>query len=247
MPDGYRAMCPFCVNLLTLMLMCREGGYRVPGFINGGLVPAFKRGTTLRGVIHISDWWPTFSTVAGLSPTDDSGPAPLDGVDQSAYIFGDENSPRTEVVLDHLMHCVAPGDTSQCVPGQTPDFPAGHYPNHTAGALLKISAVKIYKLIVGPAAMASWYGHFSPNATSGKINYDDFVGCWPHPCLYELTSDPTEHRDVALDEPDVLDGMLARFKALEDTYHPPKTNPKPDQAGLCMAVQANGGFIHPWR
>jgi hypothetical protein len=79
---------------------------------------------------------------------------------------------RTEVVLDHLMHCVPPGDTSQCVRGQTPDFPDGHYPNHTAGAVLKAApGGKLYKLIVGPAAQATWYGHFSPNATSGKVRW----------------------------------------------------------------------------
>jgi hypothetical protein len=79
---------------------------------------------------------------------------------------------RIEVVLDHLMHCVPPGDTSQCVRGQTPDFPDGHYPNHTAGALLMAApGGKLYKLIVGPAAQATWYGHFSPNATSGKVRW----------------------------------------------------------------------------
>ena len=180
-----------------------EGGYRVPGFIGGGLLPAAKRGTRMVGVIHVSDWWPTFAAMAGLQPVDPSGtrkssqkkktkasvggcldlvslstrthrtpapcgpsapcrqanepqltatcplldgpshttvgPVPLDGVDQSAYIMGPSGatspSPRTEVVLDHLMHCVpGPGyDAAQCTRGQTPDFPAGHYPNHTAG------------------------------------------------------------------------------------------------------------------
>lgn len=194
------------------------------------------------------DWWPTFASLAGLPPTDTSGPAPLDGHDQSAYILGTApTSPRTEVVLDHLMHCVPPGDTSQCVRGQTPDFPEGHYPNHTAGALLSITDGKIYKLIVGPAAQATWYGHFSPNASSGKIDYDANVGCWPNPCLFELAGDETEHTDLSTTEPSILSTMLARFKALEATYHPPKTNPPDDEAGLCRAVAATGGFMHPWR
>ena len=61
------------------------------------------------------------------------------------------------MVLGHLTHCVGPGDTSQCVKGQTPDFPAGHYPNHTAGALVKLDGARMWKLIVGPAAQAAWY------------------------------------------------------------------------------------------
>ena len=50
---------------------------------------------------------------------------------------------RDRALLDHLMHCVVsehqPVSTAQCRPGQTPDFPAGHYPNHTAGALISSS------------------------------------------------------------------------------------------------------------
>eukprot|EP01043_Picozoa_sp_COSAG02_P066839 COSAG02_NODE_10534_length_1919_cov_3.147802_1_plen_132_part_00 len=105
-----------------------DGGYRVPGFIGGGLIPDVMRGKQLHGVIHISDWWPTFASLAGLPVADATGPTPTDGIDQSAYIFGKvASSPRKETVLDHLMHCVVgPGyDPEQCVQGQTPDFPAG--------------------------------------------------------------------------------------------------------------------------
>jgi hypothetical protein len=45
---------------------------------------------------------------------------------------------RSEIVHDHLMHCVPDGaqSTDQCVKGQTPDFPAGHYPNYTTGGMI---------------------------------------------------------------------------------------------------------------
>jgi len=108
-------------------------------------------------------WWPTFAALAGLPTHDATGPTPTDGIDQSDYIMGKTTlSPRTETVLDHLMHCVpGPGiDPEQCVAGQTPDFPAGHYPSHAAGALMKAEGDKLYKLIVGPAQQATWYGHW---------------------------------------------------------------------------------------
>jgi hypothetical protein len=150
------------------------------------------------------------------------------------------------MVLDHLSHCVGPGDTSQCVKGQTPDFPAGHYPNHTAGALVRVDGDKMWKLIVEPAAQATWYGRFSPNGTK-KVVYDDDVGCWPTACLFDLAADPTEHVDVGRSEPAALGMMLARFHALEATYHPPKANPPTDAAGLCSAIEQARGFMAPWR
>ena len=226
-----------------------DGGYRVPGFINGGVLPASRRGLSLAEPIHVSDWWPTFAVLAGLAPADETGPTPLDGRDQGGYIFGSAvHTNRSEVVLDHLMHCVAPGDTSQCVSGQTPDFPAGHYPSHTTGALIsgKVGGSGLWKLIVGPAQSATWYGKFSPNTTAKPPPYDTWVACWPDPCLFRLDTDPTENFDKSADEPDVLKAMLARFKALESGYHPPKANPDNNEAGLCAAIERARGFVAPW-
>ena len=41
--------------------------------------------------------------------------------------------------------------------------------------------------------------------------------------------------------------MLARFKALESSYHPDKTNPPSDNAGACAALEGNGNFLKPWK
>ena len=237
-----------------------DGGYRVPGFIGGGLLPNAMRGTQLKHVIHIADFWPTFASLAGLPPGDSGGPTPLDGVDQSRYIFGQvKESPRTETVLDHLMHCVpGPGfepELQQCRAGQTPDFPAGHYPNHTAGALLQSEGGKLHKLIVGPAAQATWYGHWPTNGTCANgtsgcklPSYNAFVACWPTPCLFELGSDESEHVDlsgVAAAQP-TYQRMLSRFKALESSYHPPKTNPPTEGQGICDVISGNRGFLRPF-
>ena len=119
--------------------------------------------------------------------------------------------------------------------------------NHTAGALLSIEGAKIYKLIVGPAAQATWYGHWPTNGTHGKMNYNEFVACWPAPCLFEVGSDPSEHVDISQAEPAVLTKMLLRFKELEAGYHPHKQNPTSDAAGICAAMEANGGFLKPWK
>ena len=62
-----------------------------------------------------------------------------------------------------------------------------------------------------------------------------------------LRSDPSEHVDLARTEAGVYESMLARFKELEDGYHPPKANPPMDTQGVCDAIRANGGFLRPWK
>jgi len=221
-----------------------DGGYRVPGFINGGLIADSLRGSTFHDPIHIADFWPTFATMAGLSTSDEFGPTPVDGIDQSDYILGKaKNGSRTEMILDHIMYCNPQSD--QCVNGQTPDFPGNHYPTHTAGALVKQVDGHLYKLIVGPAQQATWYGKFSPNVT-GKINYQDFVGCWPQPCLFDLTADPTEHIDLHSEEKEIYQNLMTRFSAIEHSYHPGQLNPATDEAGLCKAVAKTRGYMAPW-
>ena len=150
-----------------------EGGYRTPGFVAGGAIPAHMRGQSLDGLVHISDWYPTFiAYLTSMAAHDPNGPTPVTGLNLLPYLTGRATaSPRTEIVHDHLMHCVPDGVQSlaQCERGQTPDFPSGHYPNHTTGALTQQDtqgANKLWKLLVGPAQQASWYGRFSPNSTS---------------------------------------------------------------------------------
>ena len=73
-----------------------EGGVRVPAFIAGGFVPPPMRGTTLKGMVHVSDWYTTFLKLGGLSLH--SGQ--VDGIDVWPYVKGDvPHSPRTGVVL----------------------------------------------------------------------------------------------------------------------------------------------------
>ena len=62
-------------------------GTRVPGFVSGGLLPAQMRGKTLHGIVHITDYYNTFSTLAGVDPKDTGGPTPID-VSPAAPFYG---------------------------------------------------------------------------------------------------------------------------------------------------------------
>jgi len=56
-----------------------EGGIHVPGFLTGGAVPTLSAGQHFTGVVHVSDWLPTFLGAAGRT---DLIPFDLDGLNQ---------------------------------------------------------------------------------------------------------------------------------------------------------------------
>ncbi len=84
-----------------------EGGVHTPAMISGGLLPSSMFGKTLKGMVHISDFYSTFCKLAGVDPKDDNpnSPSQIDSMDMWDYFTGKtENSPRNEIVFDHLMY-----------------------------------------------------------------------------------------------------------------------------------------------
>ena len=216
-----------------------EGGVRVPAVVSGGVLPPSQRGATSSSPAHIVDLYATLCGLAGVDPADPHGPEPnIDSLDLWPWLSGAQPaSPRDAglTVLDHSM-----------------------YRNVTTGAI----RVGRWKLLVGgsfssgvaPARgewAASWYGEFSPNASFPGT---DFYACPPTaPCLFDVVADPSEHTNLAAQQPAVLAQMLATFKGLDSTYHPPVQGPKPENDQLCAAAEAqrasNGGklYVTPWR
>lgn len=81
-----------------------EGGVHTFAFAVGGFLPATQKGKSISGMIHICDFYKTFVTMAGGDPSDAGGPAPLDSIDQSAYILGTSSkSARTIMIHDHYI------------------------------------------------------------------------------------------------------------------------------------------------
>ena len=72
-----------------------DGGLRVDSFIySSGLIADEYVGTTYSNLMHVSDWFPTILSLAGISYTAPSG-YELDGYDHSDAIFGDADAPRS--------------------------------------------------------------------------------------------------------------------------------------------------------
>lgn len=217
-----------------------EGGVRVPGFVTGGFVRNHDMcGRTLNGLVHVSDWFATFSELAGLgasAPT--NGPAAPDSISMLAYLMGvTSTSPRTTLVHDHHMFSNASA-VFGCA-GQNPFAMSGY---DALGAIRDGD----YKLIVGTNHYASWYGDFSPNSTKVKPDLDA-IACASHPCLFNVAEDPGEHINLAETMPGVVERLWSAFNESNAFYHPPVVPPSQDRDGFCRMIERNGGWVSPWK
>ena len=62
------------------------------------------RGKTLRGIVHITDFYATFAGLAGVSAVDKAGPSPVDSIDQWQFISGAAaTSARNDMVYEHRL------------------------------------------------------------------------------------------------------------------------------------------------
>eukprot|EP00939_MAST-03C_sp_MAST-3C-sp1_P005139 g5139.t1 len=216
-----------------------EGGTRVPGFVTGGFVEANDmRGRTLDGLIHVSDWYATFSEIGGLGPTiPRNGPGAADSISMLSYLRGTtSSSPRSRLVHDHHMFTNASA-VEGCI-GQDPFSMPGY---DALGAIRDGD----YKLVVGIEHFASWYGDFSPNSSDVKPDFSA-VACAHRPCLFDVKSDPGEHLDLADELPDVVGRLWGLFNETNGAYHPPSVPPPQDRKGFCDMVSQSGGWIAPW-
>ena len=194
-----------------------EGGIRVNGFVSGGFVPPSQRGKKLDGLVTGWDWYSTFvKGIGGLDPTDREAAAaglpPLDSMDQWPYLSGaTATPPRTHIPI---------GST-----GDPLDTWAGKNDIEVHGLIEHDQpSGKIWKLLVGGVTNNVWTGPEYPNATTHTQPDSNYVihSCGFAPgCLFELTSDETEHIDVAAANPEVVKRLRAMIAAANATVFAP--------------------------
>jgi arylsulfatase B len=197
-----------------------QGGIRGSAFVSGGYIPISKRGTLSKDLIHISDWYRTFSSIAGVDPTDHkSGPnlPSVDGLDLTNIIFSN-SSIRSN---DRELHI-------------------------SESTLIKQFGIGTYKLITGVQAMSGWTGPQYPNNTGPMPTYIPLS--WNHDCktgeLYDIMNDPTEHHNIALSQPSILKEMQQRLDELNrNNYMPLRGHPDPK---ACVQAKKVGGYYGPW-
>ena len=196
------------------------------GFVSGGALPAARRGTRYDGMLHSSDWLPTFVTgIGGAKITPNStGPTTLDGHDVWAALLSGGPSPRTEVIHQ--------------VENQ-------YFNTSSTGYALRVGDFKVVVGNAGDSRIIAWPelgekatpfgtdggvrepGTDHCRAPSGKGEHEK-KPCHPH-CLFNVVADIDESNDLCpggnctdTTHQPILESMLARL-AEAGTEGPPTT------------------------
>lgn len=214
-----------------------EGGMKGIGFITGGWVNQDRRGKQLNALFHITDWYPTFCDMVGITP---SNHTILDGYSQLNNIQkGVENgniySPRQEI-----LHNIDPVDCNLTICGS--------------------SRMKQYKIVAGKEVWdinticrSTWCPLNDTNQTFTTVqcvnngnqnNYDYPIvnstyinnNC-PYNgefCMYDIVNDPCEWYDIKNNQQSIFGEMYNKLLMYNSTM-------------VADANPANwGGFWSPW-
>lgn len=179
------------------------------------------------GFAAIDDIYPTFCALAGVDPTDAraaaAGLPPVSGHNVWPLVAGtNSTSPRTEVFL---------GDTDTGM--------------QTGNTVLQglINATSGMKVLVGEMWWSSWAGKQSPDGSPPQDLNVSFK-CDPA-CLFDVINDPSEHHDLAAEQPAVLAALLARKAEVEKSIYSPNRGVK-NVTLFCAAAAGYGGFVGPF-
>lgn len=212
-----------------------QGGIRVNAFVSGGAVPASQRGTKAAGLAALWDWYTTFAHLAGVDSTDTraaaAGLPPVDGVNLWPYLSGAAStSPRTTLPIGS-----SPGANNLW----------GVHPGTIVDGFISQEGGKLWKLLLGNPPMAGWTGPQYPNVSSTWVPQDVRGDCGSTGCLYELTSDPTEHNDLAATMPGKVAELMKQLQAANATTFAPFRG-KEDPTACEAALARPDVFWGPW-
>jgi len=205
-----------------------EGGVRVNAFISGGFVPEERRGKIETGYLTGWDWYSTFCGLAGVDPEDlkakKAGLPPIDSLDMWPLLSGkNSTSPRTEIPLGSFREA-ADGTVTTLVTGliQGP-----------------------WKLLIGPISQNGWQGPIFPNISTNWLSGQNPLRCGLNGCLFNIRDDPTEHFDVAAQQPVIRSQLVARIAELQKGVFSPDRGVA-DPLACRTATTKYGGFWGPW-
>eukprot|EP00730_Choanoeca_flexa_P008226 TRINITY_DN12463_c3_g1_i7.p1 TRINITY_DN12463_c3_g1~~TRINITY_DN12463_c3_g1_i7.p1 ORF type:complete len:543 (+),score=96.31 TRINITY_DN12463_c3_g1_i7:273-1901(+) len=170
-----------------------EGGTHVPGFVSSPLLPQAVQGTSYHGLMHITDWLPTIAQgiAGGRAPQD------LDGHDQWTAIVNNQASPRVEMVYGISPICHKKGGPNGV----------------TAQASLPSAGIRMneWKLLAYCVQIEGVFNGSAYMQETAIVNKSGEAWFANGPALFNLNDDPSETRNVAADNPEVVQELTQRL------------------------------------
>ena len=212
----------------------------------------------LRGICDLRRY-ATFASLARLPyPTDHAAAAaglpPLDSVDAWPALTAGSSwgaAPVVEAEADSERSTDALGSAD---PQRVAAYTHAELPLSSSALL---DARTNLKLLRGAQQPAGWQGPRYPNATSHLSNPNYQLLCGVDGCLFNVSSDPYEHNDLAAAMPDVARAMRKRLDELAKSFFENHDNasdscpagvlPPGVPCACWMAVYKYGGVMGPFQ
>ncbi|XP_077469757.1 arylsulfatase I [Stigmatopora argus] len=208
-----------------------EGGIRAVGFVHSPLLKS--KGAINKALIHISDWYPTLLSLAGVPQS----PRGLDGHDVWGTISEGLPSPRTEILFNIDPVSRRPGepyDKALVLNG------FGIWDTAVRAAI----RAGDWKLLTGNVGDGDWTPPQAfpdgPERWQGLEKRRNEVGksVW----LFNVSADPYERRDLARARPEIVKHLLTRLAEYNRTAVAPRNPPDDPVAD----PELRGGAWGPW-
>ena len=226
-----------------------EGGVKATAFVTGGYLNDDRRGKRMFALMHVSDWFPTLSSLAGVD-YEAEGIQDLDGFDQLENILSGEKSiyePR-EIIVHNIQPNGCDNDICGAIRWRNYKIIVGNEADKTGAASCQSTWC--------PPANESYFSTMTIQCSdSGNYDFPDlepkhncpYTANGGYPCLFDITADPCEYTDLRESEPLVFTVMYNLLLEYNDTQKLPthySTSPN-DFNGSNPALY--GGFWSPWK
>ncbi|XP_023681164.1 arylsulfatase J [Paramormyrops kingsleyae] len=206
-----------------------EGGVRAVGFVHSPLL--VKKRRRCRGLVHITDWYPTLVTLAGGSLEEELD---LDGYDVWEAISEGRPSPRQDI-----LHNIDP----VYIKARAGSWEAGLGVWDTSvQAALRVGR---WKLLTGVPGYGDWVPPqtFSTLPLAGRwqqerVHWDRGKSVW----LFDLAADPYERVDLSFRYPRVVKRLLLKLAQYNRTAVPVRYPARDSRSN----PQFRGGVWGPW-
>jgi arylsulfatase I/J len=186
-----------------------QGGIRVNAWLGGGAIDVSRRGSVLKGLSTVWDWYATFANLAGVDDTVDhqaavSGLPPIDSFNLWPWLSGKQPSSPRDTIPIGSSSCIDPSQKpTTCINkwgwGNTTTIVSGVIMQEKDTIKGEISS-NTWKLLLGLQTMNGWQGPMYPNISTATDAFDfqnAFIyDCGDKGCLYHLNSDPEERDDL---------------------------------------------------